>query len=125
MAESVATLPDNIRQLLQAPLLCHRTPIADPDLGGDGHIDILLGAAFSNCCHVKEVFYSDDKSSVVTNTIFRWTLNGTTLAMPTSFPSLKVTVSTADCAEQLDQKLWEMDHGPGFYSNVTKECNQG
>ena len=93
------------------PCLRDKTPLADPDFGGPGRIDILLGLADVGFCYRGEYVQSEDRSVNVIRTIFGWTVGG--VVTPTVTSAIALRVSHQDTkTDQLLQRLLEQEEIP-------------
>ncbi len=104
----IITAPTNVDQLLQLPVIKGKTPIADPNLGGQ--TDVLLGMSdFTRT--IRGFDRSQDGSILTFKTIFGWTLGGTVRDNAASTHVFKV-VGEESRADEMLQKLWQLEQFP-------------
>ena len=96
--------------------------LADPDFGGAGRMDILLGVVDCNHIDLDRRESSDNRKIKAASTIFGWTLSGelSSDATKTQSSCLKIASRDQPC-EELLERFWAVESVPGEGSAPPEE----
>ena len=97
-----------------------KSPLADTHLGKLGKIDLLLGVTDVAQAFQGEVVTTGDHKTLATKTLFGRSIEGAIPNKDVQTPVLKVSISD-ERADDILQRLWEMEDVPGDHSSMTAE----
>ncbi len=93
-------------------------PLADPEFGKSGHVDMLLSMADSNRCTYDHSESTPDRSFRAWSSIFGWVIGGQTDSAE-SVPLCMKIVAADSRADEILQRFWKQEEVPGEDSTLT------